>query len=313
MNTTLKTTIAAALGGAATTVVLFSIYSFNQPAGPARDDEGYSDHIRSNYRIYSLPVPESVEFAGEQVPLAQWDIREKLDREILVNTYWHSNTLLAMKRANRWFPVIEPILREEGIPDDFKYLALIESGFTNAVSPSGAEGFWQFLEATGESYGLEINDEVDERYHVEKSTRAACHYLRDAYDRYQSWALAAASYNVGIAGPERQINRQKQSDYWNILWNEETGRYVYRILAMKEIMNNADQYGFVLRPSDLYAPLTYKTVTVDTAITDLASFAAGQQVTYKDIKLYNPWLREAFLRNKSGKTYELKLPDGDGQ
>lgn len=309
MNHTRKTALLAGMAGAAATLVLIAIYAFSKSA-PLRDDAGYSDHIRDNYRIYSLPVPDAMEFAGERVPLEQWDVREKLDRELLVNTYWHSNTLLAIKRANRWFPVIEPVLQEEGIPDDFKYLALIESSFTQAVSPAGATGFWQFLEATGKSYGLEINEEVDERYHVEKSTRAACHYLRDAYDRYGSWAMAAASYNVGIAGPERQINRQKQFDYWNLLWNDETGRYVYRILAMKEILNHADAYGFVLRPADLYAPLACRKVWVDSALTDLAGFAAMQGVTYKELKLYNPWLREPNLKNKAGKTYELLLPAG---
>lgn len=312
MNHTRKTALLAGMAGAAATLVLIAIYAFSKSA-PLRDDAGYSDHIRDNYRIYSLPVPGAIEFAGERVPLEQWDVREKLDRELLVNTYWHSNTLLAIKRANRWFPVIEPVLQEEGIPDDFKYLALIESTFTQAVSPAGATGFWQFLEATGKSYGLEINEEVDERYHVEKSTRAACHYLRDAYDRYGSWAMAAASYNVGMAGPERQISRQKQFDYWNLLWNDETGRYVYRILAMKEILNHADAYGFVLRPADLYAPLACRKVLVDSALTDLAGFAAMQGVTYKELKLYNPWLREPSLRNKAGKTYELLLPAGQEQ
>jgi hypothetical protein len=255
-----------------------------------------------------LPLPEKLDFAGEEVPMNQWDVRERLDRELLVNTYWHSNTLLCIKRARRWFPIIEPILKANGVPDDFKYLALIESGLTNVISPAGATGYWQFMDETGKGYGLEINDQIDERYHVEKSTQAACHYLIDAYDKYGSWAMAAASYNMGIGGPIRQMERQNETTYWELLLNEETGRYVYRILAMKEILNNADKYGFVIRPSDLYEPLEAKSITIDSSITDLAAFANSFNISYKELKLYNPWLRQNYLKNKEKKSYEIKLP-----
>lgn len=300
--------IAAAIGaGAAMLVILLN--SFIQKNIPGKEENNaYREVINERYRIYALPVPEEMDFAGEKVPLDRDDIRERLDREILVNTYWHSNTLLCIKRAHRWFPVIEPILAANGIPDDFKYLALIESGFVNVVSPAGATGFWQFIEETGKSYGLEINDQVDERYHVEKSTQAACHYLRDAYDQYGSWALVAASYNMGIAGPRRQMDRQKESTYWDLMLNDETSRYVFRILAMKEILNHADQYGFVVRPADLYEPYRYSTVSVDSTINNMASFANSFGVSYKDLKICNPWLRDAFLRNKDRKVYEIKIP-----
>jgi membrane-bound lytic murein transglycosylase D len=269
----------------------------------------YSKHIQANYKIFTLPLPEELNFAGENVPLDQFDVRERMDRELLVNTYWQSNTLLGIKRAHRWFPVIEPILRANGVPDDFKYLALIESNLTNAVSPSGATGFWQFLDGTAKEYGLLVNDEVDERYHVEKSTQAACAYLNAAYKRYNSWPMVAASYNMGMGGLDRQVDRQGNTNYWDLLLNEETGRYVFRMLAMKEIMNNLDRYGFVVRPADLYEPLTYKTITVNTAIDDFASFAKSNNVSYKVLKLYNPWLRQPFLKNKDGRTFEVKLPD----
>lgn len=287
-------------------VISFSFITKKNP-GPAEND-AYREVISEKYRIYSLPLPEKMEFAGEVVPLHQPDIREKLDRELLINTYWHSNSLLSIKRAHRWFPVIEPILAENNIPDDFKYLALIESGFVNVVSPAGATGFWQFIDETGKSYGLEINDQVDERYHVEKSTLAACHYLQDAYDQYGSWTLAAASYNMGIAGPKKQIDRQKQNSYYDLMLNDETSRYVFRILAMKEILNHADQYGFVIRPADLYEPLQFKVVTVDSTISNIADFANSFGVTYKNLKLHNPWLRDNVLKNKDRKSYEIKIP-----
>ncbi len=304
-----KVYLIAALIGMTSAVVIIALNSFitkNQP-GKAQND-AYREVITEKYRIFSMPIPESADFAGEVVPLDQSDIREKFDREMLVNAYWHSNTLLAIKRAHRWFPVIEPILSANNIPDDFKYLALIESGLTNAVSPAGATGFWQFLDVTGKEFGLEINDQVDERYHIEKSTQAACRYLRNAYDKYGSWALAAASYNMGIAGPQRQIDRQQQGKYWDLLLNEETSRYVFRIIAMKEIVNHADRYGFVIRPSDLYEPFRYETVSVDSSISNVADFANGYKVSYKDLKIYNPWLRENFLKNKDRKQYEIKIP-----
>lgn len=308
MNTKKIYFISAGIGILSAVLVL-TLFSFIKKDGPTKEqNEQYTQQITERYKIFSLPLPEQLDFAGEQVPLELQDVREKFDRELLVNTYWQSNTLLCIKRAHRWFPVIEPILSANQIPDDFKYLALIESAYTQAVSPAGAVGFWQFIDPTARSYGLEINDEVDERYHIEKSTQAACNYLNEAYKKYGSWSLAAASYNMGMVGPARQIERQGETNYWNLLLNEETGRYVYRILAMKHIINNADQYGFVIRPADLYEPLKYKTVTVNYAIDDLAAFAKENSITYKDLKIYNPWLRENFLKNKNKRSYEIKIP-----
>lgn len=299
----------AGIVGVVSAIIVLFLNSFIQKQQPDKaQNDAYREVMNEKYRIFSLPIPEELDFAGEKVPLDQPDVLEKFDREMLINTYWHSNTLLSIKRAHRWFPVIEPILAANNIPNDFKYLALIESGFINVVSPAGATGFWQFLEETGKSYGLEINDQVDERYHVEKSTQAACHYLQDAYDQYGSWSLAAASYNMGIAGPRRQIERQKQNTYWNLMLNDETSRYVFRILAMKEIMNHADQYGFVMRPTDLYEPYRFETISVDSSISNIADFAIRNNVTYKDLKLYNPWLRENYLKNKSNKIYAIKIP-----
>ncbi|MFN8777199.1 MAG: lytic transglycosylase domain-containing protein [Flavobacteriales bacterium] len=303
------TLVLSATSGAATALVVLLVMSFAGRKGPDREaDLHYHRQITEKYKVFSLPLPETASFAGEEVPLEQWDVRERMDRELLVNTYWQSNTLLAIKRAQRWFPVIEPILKKNGVPDDFKYLAVIESGLTMSVSPSGAVGFWQFMEATGRQYQLEINEEVDERYHVQRSTEAACLYLLEAYHKFGSWTMAAASYNMGQNGLERQANRQQATLYWDLLLNEETSRYVFRILAVKEILGNPDRYGFVLRPADLYEPLTYREIVVDSAVTDFASFARNQGISYKMLKLYNPWLREGYLKNKGKKTYIIQLP-----
>lgn len=275
---------------------------------PQERDTSYQRYFNENYKIFSLTIPENLDFAGEKLPLEIDDVKERLDRELLVNTYWQSQTLLFFKRSNRWFPVIEPILEKEGVPNDFKYLAVIESGLDNVVSPAGATGYWQIMRETGREFGLEINNEVDERYHVEKSTVAACKYLKQAYKKYGSWTLAAASYNMGMRGLERQMERQKVDDYYDLLLNTETGRYVFRILAIKEILSKPAQYGFHFRPKDLYAPYETYDVVIHTAIHDFAEFAFENHINYKTLKLHNPWLRDSFLTNPRNKEYTLKLP-----
>jgi membrane-bound lytic murein transglycosylase D len=300
--------ISACIGIVSSALVL-ALFAFVNKTKPSKaDNDAYRNVINGEYRIFAMPLPEQLDFAGESVPMERTDVRESLDRELLVNTYWHSNTLLAIKRAYRWFPVIEPILKANEIPDDFKYLAVIESTLSNASSPSGAKGFWQLLEETGKDYGLEVNEQVDERYDVEKSTYAACHYLKDAYDIYGSWAMAAASYNMGMGGLQRRADQQYQTSYWDLLLNEETSRYVYRILAMKEIFSHADQYGFVMRPAELYEPYRFKTVQVQQSIADLAAFAKENGTTYKLLKIYNPWLRDSSLKITAGKSYDIKIP-----
>jgi len=300
--------ISAILGLLISLITLVLVAFVNRSKPTKAENEAYRELINGEYRIYAMPLPDKLEFAGETVPIERPDVRESFDRELLVNTYWHSNTLLAIKRAYRWFPVIEPILKANEIPDDFKYLAVIESTLSNASSPAGAKGFWQMLEETGRGYGLQIDEQVDERYDVEKSTYAACHYLKDAFDIHGSWSMAAASYNMGMGGLQKRAGQQYQNTYWDLLLNEETARYVYRILAMKEIFNHADQYGFVIRPAELYEPLNYKTVRVNSSIADLAAFAKEQGISYKLLKWYNPWLRENYLRVAEGVTYDIKVP-----
>ena len=280
-----------------------------QDAPTAPKNENTEVKVVNDYNVYALPLPDNLNFAGEPVPVQNPDIKERMDRELLVNTYWQSNGLLLFKRANKYFPIIEPILKEEGVPEDLKYLAVIESGLTQAVSPARATGFWQILKETGKEYGLEVNDNVDERYHIEKSTRAACKYLKASKERFGSWTLAAAAYNAGNYGVSREMERQNVNGYYDLLLGEETGRYVFRILALKEILSNPGKYGFNFQEKDLYTEVpTYK-VSVDTAVSDFTKFAEGFGINYKILKIHNPWLREKHLNNSSRKKYSIDIPE----
>ncbi|KZS38611.1 murein transglycosylase [Aquimarina aggregata] len=270
--------------------------------------EVLEDKLINDYNVYAIPMPDNLNFSGELVPIENPDIRERMDRELLVNTYWQSNGLLLFKRANKYFPIIEPILKEEGVPDDFKYLAVIESSLTQAVSPARATGFWQILKGTAKEYGLEVNQNVDERYHIEKSTRVACKYLKSAKKKFGSWTLAAAAYNAGRAGVNRQLERQNAVSYYDLLLGEETGRYVFRIVAVKEILSNPKKYGFNFTNEDLYKHIPTFKVLVEEQITDFNEFAKKHNINYKILKLHNPWLREAHLNNTSGKEYYIQIP-----
>jgi hypothetical protein len=252
--------------------------------------------------------PSEIDFAGEKAPLKITDVHERLDKELLINANLHATTQLIIKRANRAFPVIEPILKKYGVPDDFKYLAVIESGLVNVVSPAGAKGVWQFMPETAKQYNLEVNDLVDERYHLEKSTEAACKYLLDAKSKFGSWTLAAASYNGGVNGVNRQMTFQGVDNYYDLLLTDETARYVFRILALKDIMQHPVQYNFNLLPSDLYSIIPVKTVDVTASIPDLALYAKEQGVNYKILKIHNPWMRDRKLDVAAGKVYKVDIP-----
>lgn len=252
--------------------------------------------------------PAEVDFAGEKAPLQIADVKERFDRELLINANLHSSTILILKRANRAFPVIEPILKQYGVPDDFKYLAVIESSLTNAVSSAGARGVWQFMPDTAKEKGMEVNDGVDERYHLKKATEAACKYLLQAKDKFGNWTLAAASYNGGMTGVNNKIAEQKVSDYYDLLLTDETSRYVFRILALKEIMKNPTLYGFDVAKHELYENIPTKTIEVDSSITDLATFAKSQGINYKILKIHNPWLRDKKLVNATKKKYLIEIP-----
>lgn|SRR5690606_30842092 len=281
------------------------IYALQDPP----TDENFEKKIINNYNVYALQIPDELDFAGEPMPLSDRDIYERMDRELLVNTYWQSNALLMFKRAKKYFPVIEPILAKHGIPEDFKYLAVIESGLTNVVSPAGATGVWQIMPATGRENGLEVNDNVDERYNLEKATEVACKYLLKSKRDLGSWTLAAAAYNAGNAGIARRMKEQNVSSYYDLLLGEETGRYVFRIVALKEILSNPDKYGFNFRDKDLYNTVPTFKVEVDTSVTNLTKFAEKFDINYKVLKLHNPWLRDRHLVNKSRKKYVIDIPE----
>ena len=273
------------------------------------------ESVRSQVSSFTVPlqVPKEVRFADEVIPLDRYDLRERMDRELMAFTYMHSSTLLTLKRANRYFSVIEPILRKNGLPDDLKYLAVIESSLNPlAYSRAGAAGMWQFMKGTGRDFGLEVNNNIDERYHLEKSTEAACDYLKQAYAKYGSWLCVAASYNAGQARISSQLEKQgvdRAVDLWLV---EETARYMFRLLAAKAVFNQPQQYGFLLKRQDLYPPIPYTTDTITTGIADLAAYAKGKNITYAQLKDANPWLRDNFLQNKSGRTYVLKIPTQAG-
>ena len=295
-------------------IVEEATYNADETAPPPAPVSTYSGTPDYFSPVISVPVPYSMVFAGELVDLSRYDKRERFDREINGFTYLHSTTMLLIKRANRYFPVIEPILKRNGIPDDFKYLCVIESNLDpRAVSSAKAAGLWQFMEATGKEYGLEVTGEVDERYSVEKATRAACMYLRKAYDRCGSWAGAALSYNGGQARITGQLTQQGAEDALDLWLVEETSRYYYRMLAIKQIMENPRSYGFYITPDQLYKPFEYREVTVTETIDDLAVFAKKHDITYAQLKDINPWLRSSKLTVKpgSGKEYTLKIPTPD--
>ena len=294
----------------ATIVVLLSIMSiFSFSSKEHAENISVLNSLKEKYTIFAIPKPSStIYFANERVPLENPDIWERYDKELLKNTYWQSNTLLLHKRAAKYFPVIEPILKKNNLPDDFKYLALIESGLENVTSPAGAKGFWQIMKSTAKEFNLEVNSEVDERYHIEKSSQAACDFLNSAKEKFGSWTLAAAAYNMGKSGLLKQMNRQKSYAYYDLLLNNETSRYVFRILAIKEIIENPKKYGFQFRTEDLYKNIPTYEVMVDTNISSWADFSKEYGINYKILKLHNPWLRESYLTNKLKKKYYIEIP-----
>lgn len=282
----------------------YNVYEKNEGANPVTDK-----NVAEGYRISTIDIPKNLNFAGEAVPMEDPEVMERVDREFLVNTYWQSNALLLMKRANKYFPIIEPILAKNGIPDDFKYLAVAESGLQNVVSPAGATGFWQIMKATGKEYGLEINDNVDERYHIEKATEVACKYIKSYKEKYGNWTMAAATYNTGTGSIDKFMGIQKADDYYDLLLGEETGRYVFRIMAIKEILSNPEKYGFYISKEDMYNAVPTFKVEVKEPVLSFADFAKQYEINYKILKRHNPWLREPNLNNASNKTYIIEIPN----
>jgi hypothetical protein len=291
------------IGGIITTIIFFVFSGFKNEKIVEISSVEYK-----NFEIRTPIIPSEVYIFGERVPLESFDIYERLERELIVNTYLHSATLLGLKRSGRWFPIIEKILRENNVPDDFKYLAVAESNLENVISSAGATGFWQFMEAAGKKYGLEINEQIDERYHVEKSTQAACDYLKEAYQKFGSWTLAAAAYNAGFNGIEKWSNIQQSRNFYNLLLNTETSRYIFRIAALKIIYENPREFGFALTQDEKYHPLKTTEIVLDSSVSDFTSYAQSLGINYKILKYFNPWLRDTGLNNKKNKSYTIKVP-----
>jgi len=272
-----------------------------------------ADYEESAPLAVSWAIPENVTFAGEAMPLQNFDTRESLDRELNATAYRHGSTLLTIKRSGRYFPEIEKILKEYGVPDDFKYLACAESDLSNVISPAGATGFWQIMEGTGKEAGMIINREIDERYDLDKSTRFACRYFLKAYERYGSWTMAAASYNNGFSGLTEQVDIQKESNYYDLLLNEETARYIFRIVSLKLVISEPAKYGFNIGSGELYKPIPFREVKVDTAVSSFEQFARQYDTNYKILKLLNPWLRKPFLTNSEKSEYIIRVPEKDAR
>ena len=290
--------------------MIFAVQSTQEDNQSSKNsNEAVQKNVSEGYKISAIDIPADLNFAGELVPQNDPEIMERVDREFLVNTYWQSNALLLMKRAHKFFPVIEPILAKNGIPDDFKYLAVAESGLDNVVSHAGATGFWQIMKATGREYGLEINANVDERYHLEKSTEVACRYLNKYKKKYGNWTLAAAAYNTGTGSVDKYLRIQKVNDYYDLLLGQETGRYVFRIMAIKEILSHPEKYGFDVEQEDLYDAVPTFQVEVTKPVANFADFANEYEINYKILKRHNPWLREPHLNNQSGKKYTIEIPN----
>lgn len=286
-------------------LVLMTIQGF----GGSKNRSRQAGNNDSDTVIKLFKLPDSVSFAGEKMPLENFDSRESLERELLISAYRHSLTILNIKKANRYFSVISKILKEYNIPDDFKYLAVAESDLSNMVSSAGATGFWQIMPETGREEGMEINNEVDERYDIERSTRFACEYFLKSYSKYGNWTMAAASYNGGRNGIDDQIEIQGENNYYDLLLSEETARYIFRVVAYKLIITDPAHYGFAINKKDLYPEIKYYEVKVDSAVRDFSNFAKKFGTNYKILKFLNPWLRKPYLTNKQNKIYIIKIPE----
>ena len=306
MKSSRNKVVAASILTGVTLIILSLAVSF-KVSGSSRE-KGVNQVNDTIYNIKPFDLPDKITFAGETMPLDNFDTRESLQRELLTTAYRHSSTILIIMRAHRYLPIIEKILKKNNIPEDFKYLVAAESEYSNMVSPAGATGFWQIMPETGKEAGMEINSVVDERYDIEKSTQFACDFFRKSYEKYGNWTLAAASYNGGRGSLDEQINIQHQNNYYDLLLNEETARYIFRVVAYKMIITDPTKYGFRITEKDLFPELRYSEVKVDTVITDFSAFANKFGTNYKILKLLNPWLRKPYLTPKANKEYMIKIP-----
>ena len=288
-------------------VLSFAFYGISKTNKEDKIETTQEDILSYDNVLATPPIPKTVQFCGEEVPINIYYVREGLEKELIIHCYQHSRTIQTFKRSTRFFPEIEKILKEEGVPEDLKYLCVAESSLENVVSPSAAAGFWQFMESTGKNYGLEINDNVDERYHGEKSTRAACTYLKALKEKFGTWALAAAAYNMGENGLQKRITEQSVDNYWDLYLNTETSRYVNRIISYKLMFEEPEKYGVKLKLTECYRPIPYTEVSIDSTIPSLLDFAKANNILYRELKEMNPWLRDKVLPVKE-KKYSVRVP-----
>ncbi|SMD35404.1 Transglycosylase SLT domain-containing protein [Reichenbachiella faecimaris] len=260
----------------------------------------------NNHSIKGYPVPEAMTFAGEKVPLDRMDVRERLDREVQVNAFWHSNSIILLKRAQRWLPLLDSILAANDIPTDFKYLAVAESGLDQVISPAKAVGFWQIMKSTAEDFGLIVNKQIDQRYDPIRSTEAAVEYLKKAYKKFGNWTVVAAAYNMGMSGAASVIENQRATSYYDMVMSEEPSRYVFRILALKNMLENPETFGFVV--DEAYSPERMENIIVEVSVNNWNDFAAKNGTNYYQLKRLNPWIRAYDMRVKSGQKFEVKIP-----
>ena len=297
-----------ALAGMITGAAILATFAFDAP-NPGDETISIKPDGRLQYKWYAPELPKAISFAGEAVPLDRWEVRERLDRDVLMNYYTHGSLLYILKLSSRYFPLIEEHLKANDIPDDFKYLCVAESSLQHLTSSAGAQSFWQFLGGTATQYGLQVDAEVDERYDVAKATDAACKYFRAAYEKFGSWTAAAASYNCGMGGYNSQVTFQGSTNYYDLLLPEETNRYIFRILALKYLISGASKMGYIIQPQDAYKPFRTRNITVTESIPNLAEWAKAQGSSYKMVKTVNPWLRTRALTVKGGKSYEIAVPN----
>lgn len=308
-NNTNQSKVFILLAFIAFSVIVGGLFFNSQSAGVNSRVIGTSSGLQEMY-FTAVELPKKLDFAGEIVPLENFDIRESLDREMLIVANYHSQTIFYLKKTTRYFSILEPILKKYNVPDDFKFLALAESGFFDkVVSPAGAVGIWQFLKDTAIESGLEVNDEVDERYHIEKATEAACKHLKYLYTKYGNWTMVAASYNAGLAGMNRQVDVQDSKNYYDLLLNEETSRYIFRILALKLVISDPEKYGFKVSDDEKYPIIPFHEVKISGSINSFTDFARANNINYKLFKQFNPWLRKPDLKNLKKITYIVKIPD----
>lgn len=278
--------------------------SFHHPVS----DNDFKQFLFSDYKLFGVTIPKDLNFCGEEVPIEKFGVKKALEKQFFVNAFFQPQTLILHKKAARWFPMIEPILKRNGVPDDFKYVAILESGLTNSTAQKNSGGFWGIMVPVGQVYGLEITEEVDERFNVEKATEAACRIFKEAYKKYGNWTLAAAAYDMGSGALDKQMKKQNASNYYDLDLNEETAMYIYRLLAFKEIISRPEAYGYKLRKNELFAPISSYSVKVDSSISDLNAFAISQSSSFEILKTMNPWLLKNSLNNPNHKTYQILFP-----